>query len=649
MLARRLASCLRCGTNGGSRLRSRELGRARSTVCTTAIAPGVSRAFSARAQRDEAGEACIVQLRAAAAALESPSRHGAEPILSALATSLHAGAGDATVGPDNLISAAIELLCDAEHADAVVALVHVALGNPHKVTGSDSGIDRPLAMIRAALKQNESLKSDAGRLTILRSVLGGFSALAARGLPEGAPRTEQTSRAEHSPDLASLAMAMCTACLGSAGAHRSSQPLLPPDVVTALLEVCAATGAPPAFPLWADLGYRRNRLLPGARPSTPTSVRLPLFKAVGLDKRRSSALRRATDAFRDPTSPPPLGVALPVSSSAYLWQARDGVWLEHNDCVPPDRVQEHRRRFGVDMAGGGAAGGERHFTFVLQRSGTDAPVDVAAWLNNAALVAAARPSGAVTTAAAAIRLVPHEAHPAVDVPAGVSNSARFVAALWREATGRIVHDDGVSEPARGGAVIRPSGAFLSAAFRLCTRGADLAYLRTLAAADGAHLEERALILAVRQAVRYGDVPLAHAFVEDAALRALATTGGTQVSALPEAAGGDSAGGHDDSSRVTPAQGGGVADEINPGGLFSHLLRAGGVPGGAASALVADAAAGFVPAGLPVHHSATPPDEVPHTDVTRAYCELVQACSARPASIQAVSAYYAMLQAGVRPR
>lgn len=645
MLARRLATCLRCGTHGGSRLRSRELGRAHPTARTIAL--GVSRAFSARAQRDEAGEACIVQLRAAASALESPSRHGAEPILSALSTSLHAGAGIATVGPDNLISAAIELLCNADHANAVVALVHVALGNPHRVTGSDSGIDRPLAMIRAALKQNESLKSDAGRLRILRCVLGGFSALAARGLPGDAPRSEQTSHAAQSPDLASQAMTMCTACLGTASAHRSAQPLLPPDVVTALLDVCAASGAPPALPLWADLGYRRQRLLPGASPSTPTSVRHPLFKAGGLDKRRSAARRRATDGFRDPTSPPPLGIALPVSSSAYLWQARDGVWLEHNDCVPPDRVLEHRRRFGVDMAGGGAAGGERQLAYLLQRSGTDAPVDAAAWLNNAARAAAARPTGVVTGAAAvSVRLVPRGAHPAVDVPPGASDSARFVAALWREVTGRIVHDDGVSEPAQGGAVIRPSGAFLSAAFRLCTRGADLAYLRALAAADGALVEGRTLVLAVRQAVRYGDVPLAHAFVEDAALRALTATGGAHVSALPEAEGGDSAGGQDSSSRLAA---GVVADEINPGGLFSHLLRAGGVPEGAASALVAEAAARLVPAGLLVHHSSPQDAASPHTDVTRAYCELVQACSARPASIQAVSTYYAMLLAGVRPR
>ena len=521
----------------------------------------------------------------------SPTRDGAHSLLAALATRF---SEDGCNDIEDTFIKATNQLCLSGYPRAAAALILVALGMPPKLTSKEK-FGRSLAAISNSLKHSRA--SVANPVPLLLAALKGFAVLATpRTLnPDSAPSGNWT-------DLASLAMSLCTSCLGPPGSHRSSSPLYSAEVATALLDVCAACAVAPAAPLWSDLGFRHHRFA-----NSTAEIRLPLNHGIALARRRPIALEKSTAHFRDATSPPLLGTQLPLSVGAYLWQARGGVWLAHNEYMPPPKVLERRQRLSDSI--------EKQYSYFTERRDTDVPVDVTSWLFSA--TEAALPSPA-TSSQQSVRLGPVGQHPAVDVPTNTSDSMRFVAALWRELTGRIVYVDAVSERAR-----TPSSDFLTAAFRLCNRGSDLAHLRALAKSDGVDITGPALVIAVRQAVRYGDIMLAHSFIEDASLIALA------ASSLKE-------------PRTTSS-----TSDTDSDGMLSHVLRGGGLPDAAVDLLVAESTRGEMPTGLPLR---LVDSSAPRAIAIRAaYCALVQACAARPAHIQAVMAYYAMLQAGISPR
>lgn len=533
----------------------------------------------------------VTSLRAAAASIarRAPPRQAADPILTALLDALsESRSADGWKGVDDLIGAAIVLLCTAKEPGAAAALVCVAHGLSPRLKGFEVlALGGQFSRIDRVLKRSDSLVSSPR--SILLAALQQFAKIAT-------PRPAIANPSGWT-DLASLAMSMSLTCNDC---KHTGEPFSL-ELATALLDVCVACSISPALPLWAHVGFRNRPLQVSSESTVPHAViRHPLSHAPLLARKRATGLARATSHFRDATSPPPLGVSLPLSAGAFLWQARGGTWLTHNESLPPEKVLDRRRHEGRAL--------DQQFAYKHGRHTRDVPIDVPSWLFNATLAVnsqgslreAPNTAANIIQSASTVSLVPHGMHPAVDIPGNTSESLRFVASLWREVSGRNIHIDGLASP-QAPSVSVISTAFMLAAFKLCTRSADLRHLRSLAKADAVPITGEVLNLAVRQAVQCGDIMLALVFIEDAALSALTVAeaekgltsidkadhydlfqssrtdeGGVPTASCLGAEGGSLI----SSTAVDPQSEGRAQSERRPtsDGMLSFLLRQAGAPG-----------------------------------------------------------------------
>jgi hypothetical protein len=530
---------------------------------------------------------------AAFVAVESALRERSEPseILSQLTWSLEKETDESTTS--HALCVAVELLCEAQQFEAAATLVRLSWGVHPPVrarSGAAQVLDASLDEVASAFKRSPRLDAAA-----LGALLRGFTAFASHSFVADSSAT---------PDLVSLGAKVCVEYLEFLSAASTSVPakslgvaLLPLEVATLLLQLAAESSLLPASPLWAELGYRTSSHIypsqpalqrrPAAaaaaaagqahslRPPFPKPQN-PLSRSVVLAKKRADALRIASKSWRGPLGEAKAGVLLPMSPFAYLWQVRGGAWLWHESRFPDGATIATRRARGESVA--------RRLSYVTHMvKNADYSVDWSGWLHKSSRVMEHARS---RTFLSSVRLVPIDAHPAVDLPARSSDALRFAAALWREVTGRLICVDGVRVPPAGSP--KPDDGFIAAMLRSCHSASDLRHLRSLIAADGIVLSGAALSSAVRWSVQCGDVMLARAFIEDAT-------------------------GKESSSSRHPVSSIGSAGDPS-------------------------ADTGWVESDTPVLSGS----------VIAAQSELVQACAACKAYVQAVSSYHELLRLGAPP-
>ena len=353
-----------------------------------------------------------------------------------------------------------------------------------------------------------------------------------------------------------------------------------------------------------------------------TPVPVPLNRSAGSEAAADDAAERSDRVV--------------VSESAHLWQARGGLWTARRN---------NPLAGALEAAAGSlpAPSGDDNLFFGAAPS---SPVAVRAVDANAADDAVVAPTPALRRMAAHLRAhsplpsssaappggsrssltgTPGGHHPALDVPPTrphASPALRLLQGMWREMTGRLVFRDRVAVPPAGTPPSAPDPETLRMAYALCANAGDVEAVTAAAVADGVPLTGPALVTAMRQAVRFGDVQLGLAIL-DAAGRRIRP-------ALQRRA--DAAAAATAAANTTPAPAAAVTGPLT---AYLQLERRG--------------VAGVTPRAAE-QRTLPPPDALASAmgAVADGYDALVQAAAAAGAAVQALSVYQAQALAGFTP-
>lgn len=319
-----------------------------------------------------------------------------------------------------------------------------------------------------------------------------------------------------------------------------------------------------------------------------------------------------------------------VAVRAFLWQARRGTWLRGAGLLPP------RTAFATVSAA--------ELRACVARDDMDADELTswsAAFAEAMAAESAVQPAPPLSLQEPHITLLaPRDFHPLVDLPPGAGPAVRAIAALLREATGVLIHPNGIAAPPLLPNTTPALDAnLLLTAIDAVESGADVRAILSIAEWYAIPRVSPLLVSAVRKLCRAGHPAEAAQAIAAAQHEENAATAPAAVRAVPDA--------QRDFvpwrvANVRPAAKATINTIEAAADAAPFALR----PAFRAmqAAVVARCTAGGPATALAVAPAAVAPSNL----ISEAYSAAVAACSGAGAHVQALMAWAALVESGAQP-
>jgi hypothetical protein len=231
----------------------------------------------------------------------------------------------------------------------------------------------------------------------------------------------------------------------------------------------------------ATLGPESIRVLWGPEKDLGRSA------VLAAEERSLPSIRRATASGR---------TYEPLAERAYLWQARDGLWLRERGHIPPGvRLVD----VTADMLNSGD---------FSRAPAIDSEAIIKQAVNNLGLAVAKATSSSRADNESrpdsyeVIDLRPIDFTSLVDIPEGCSRSIRLIASILREMVGCWIHSNGILHTPRKWVPrdALPNGETITAALRLCENPIDFRHVIDMAEATQTLITGPSLLIGVRIAM-----------------------------------------------------------------------------------------------------------------------------------------------------